>query len=150
MKYEDLTREEQIRYHGYLRDERAFIENLLNQRFNFLLIVFGLVIATFPNVHSEDQLALNLGFGFVLVTFFALVIGRAQRRLDVNLKMLYKLDDDPIREIQKQASSGAWYNIYRLSVKRFIGYYIPFSLWCILLVSLLYHKCLFHFIKQSV
>ena len=50
-----------------LSQEREFMENLLNQRFNFLLVFFSLVIAGALAARSHDQAVLVLQVGAVQV-----------------------------------------------------------------------------------
>lgn len=123
-------------YREHLRDERNHMEGLLNQRFNFFILVLGFILAAIPYVNNVPQLRLILITGFLVELSFTLLIGRSQRRLLINMKLLDELGGDPSTEIRKRAKLGFGLNPFRFSVVRLMGYYIPVLTTLILLVSI--------------
>ena len=44
-------------------EEREFVENVINQRFNFLLVLFAFILTAATQVNSEFQLQVLLWLG---------------------------------------------------------------------------------------
>lgn len=68
-----------------MSQERAYIENLLAQRFNFFLVFFSIVMAGSVNAKTQHQLQIVLGIGSAICILFALVLARSQEKLDLCL-----------------------------------------------------------------
>ena len=66
-----------------MSQERVFIETLLNQRFNFFLIFFSLVLAGAINAKEQLHFQLVLSLGTVICFLFASVLRRSQQKLDL-------------------------------------------------------------------
>ncbi len=74
-----------------MSNERAFMENLLCSRFNFLLIFFALVIGGALNTQDVFYFRIVLTIGAIITLLVTLTIARAQSKLNVALdKCLYK------------------------------------------------------------
>jgi hypothetical protein len=67
-----------------LSQERALIENLLCQRFNFLLVFYSLIVAGAFTTSSQRNFNIVLTVGAIISSLFALPIARAQHKLDLN------------------------------------------------------------------
>ena len=119
-----------------LRDERNHTEGLLNQRFNFFIIIFGFIIAAIPYLFLKNLILLMIVFllGTFIEFILALSIARAQRRLDVSIEIL-KEEGDITEIIKERADKGCFLIPGRRSVRRWIGYYIPFIITTLLIVS---------------
>jgi hypothetical protein len=65
-----------------LSQERAFLEDILCQRFNFLLVFYSLVFAGAFTTQSQFNFNLALTIGAVVTSLFAAPIARVQQRLD--------------------------------------------------------------------
>ena len=78
-------------------DERKHVEELLCQRFNYLIVAFSLFVTAFASINGRINKLIILFTGFVILTLISLTIRRAYLKLDINLKILYKLQnaDDP-------------------------------------------------------
>ena len=123
-------------YREHLRDERSHMEGLLNQRFNFFIVIFGFIVAAIPYVKNVTQLRLILIVGFIIELVFTLLIGRAQRRLKINLDLLDEIKDDPSTDIKNRANKGFFLNPFKYSVVKLMGYYMPITITIILLLSI--------------
>jgi hypothetical protein len=123
-----------------ISQERAFVENLLGQRFNFLLIFFSIFIA--GAVHIEKDHVLQgavLSLGALIAFFLARAILRTQKKLDVILNKLHPSHPHSIIERELQLPTGRY----------FVGYWIPWTcfaaltLWALtdwaILISRCYH-----------
>jgi hypothetical protein len=74
-----------------MSDEREFIENLLNQRFNFFLIFYSLVLLAALGAKADSHLRFIIWFGFFICILLAWTIWRAQQKVDAALtKHLFK------------------------------------------------------------
>jgi len=111
-----------------MSQERAFIESLLTQRFNFFLVLFSIVIAGSVNAKTQVQLRIILGIGTVVGVLFASVLGRSQEKLDLILNDLFTDDSHPATIIDKKAKKSG-------SRRRLIGVWIP-RLCCAVLIVL--------------
>jgi phosphotransferase system glucose/maltose/N-acetylglucosamine-specific IIC component len=104
--------------HWDLSQERAFIENLLGQRFNFLLIFFSIFVA--GAVEARDSALLQacvLSLGAVISIFLVLAIRRAQEKLDLILDILFATRNHPVAVINKLAT--------KRSRRKLIGHLVP-------------------------
>jgi hypothetical protein len=79
-----------------MSQERAFIENLFCQRFNFFIVIFSLVIAGAASANTQTKLTAILSIGFVLCLLVALTIYRIYVKLIWILKELHQLKDHPV------------------------------------------------------
>jgi len=100
-----------------MSQERAFMENLLGQRFNFFLIFFSLVIAGALNARSQVHLNIVLPLGNLICWLLSLVLFRSQRKLDLILKKLLADETHPASIIDMGANG--------ISMRKLIGYVIP-------------------------
>jgi hypothetical protein len=104
-----------------MSQERAFIENLLAQRFNFFLVLFSLVIAGSVNAKTQTHLQIILGIGLVICSLIALVLRRSQQKLDIILAELFADQSHPaaiVDNIAKRSQLGG-------SRRGLIGIWIP-------------------------
>ena len=120
-----------------LRDERNHVEGILNQRFNFFIVILGFIVAAIPSVKNLTQLAIAFVAGTLIEIILTFSMGRAQRRLDINIEMLKK-EDEIIGEIDRRANEkkkGCKIdNLYTCSFRKWIGYYTPFIITVILII----------------
>ena len=100
-----------------MSQERMFMENLLNQRFNFFLVAFAFVLAAAVNSKVQLHLQLILTLGAAISFLFALVLWRSQRKLDLILKDLFTDPSHPASIINDRAGTG--------SRRHLIGFVIP-------------------------
>lgn len=112
-------------------EERRHMENLLNNRFNFFLLIFASIIAAFFSVKNENQLRLILIIGFIVEVLLLLGIGRAQLKLEFYLRIIRK--DSQHAEAAANYYANTSGNIFlRRSANKIIGYYLPIII-CVLL-----------------
>jgi hypothetical protein len=104
-----------------MSQERAFIETLCGQRFNFLLVFFGLVVAGGVNAKSDCFRFALLSSGAVICFLLSLALYRAQYKLNLILLELKKDPTHPAIIIDKLAKGP--------SMRRLIGYCIPTLCW---------------------
>lgn len=102
-----------------ISQERAFLENLLNQRFTFLVAFSSIVAAGAINIRDTPVMqAVVLTVGAVIVHYLSLVVGRAQEKLDIILEFLMKnFPQHPASFTNRHAS--------KTSRRQIIGYIIP-------------------------
>jgi hypothetical protein len=107
--------------------ERAFIETLVNQRFNFFLIFFSLVIAGAVNAKVQQHLNAILIVGSIVCCLLARVLWRVQKKLNLILGELHKSETHPAGVINKSAGGG--------SARNLIGYVIPLICCTVLILA---------------
>lgn len=124
-----------------LSQEREFLENILCQRVNFLLVFYSLVIAGAFATHSQDNFKLAFTLGAVITFLFTMPIARVQHRLDSVLCMIKKQTpghpaiktDDWITNREGAGAPWPVRLFVRKSRRGMVGYWIPLlcsaSLW---------------------
>lgn len=75
-------------------DERVQVENLLCQRFNFLILSYSLFIAAFAVIPDKLSKIILLFLGFVVMLLLSIFVRRAWSKLDFNLKCLFVLHEE--------------------------------------------------------
>ena len=100
-----------------MSQERAFIETLLGQRFNFFLVFFSLVIAGAINAKSQFHFQVVLTIGAIISCLLARVLARTQQKLDLIITDLFTDSRHPIAVIDVRCGPG--------SVRGIIGFTIP-------------------------
>lgn len=105
--------------------EREFIENLLCERFNFFLVVFGAAIAGVLASAERQHLLIVLWSAVLILWPMTLTLWRAQYKLNLVFGELRKQADHPAIVIDGKAKGP--------SVRNLIGYWIPAL--CSILVS---------------
>ncbi|MGH7593346.1 MAG: hypothetical protein ACRELE_05780 [Gemmatimonadales bacterium] len=128
---------------GEMRDEKAlsrereFVENLLNARANFGLVVFGLSVAAAVSAENRWLQGAILTVGGVLAAVLATTIARSQWKLDLILEMLPPTH--PAKYIDAMAQERARglglirSMLHGGSRRKLIGYVVPCILSCLLL-----------------
>ena len=109
-----------------MSQERAFMETLSNQRLNFFLIIFSIVVAGSVNSKSQLFFQIILGCGFVLCSLLAWTIFRGYQKLGKILNHLKADETHPVKIIDIETPGP--------SVRRVIGYIVP-MMCCFLLLT---------------
>ena len=119
-----------------LSQERAFIENLLCQRFNFLLVFYSLVVAGAFTANSQRNFNIVLTIGAIVSSMFALPIARAHHKLELILRHLGTRHPARMTDVWASDLSlvpTVMRPFVRYSRRDVIGYWIPLlcavSLW---------------------
>jgi hypothetical protein len=122
-----------------LSQEREFIENLLCQRFNFLLLFYSLVLAGAFATTSDRNFSIVLTIGAIVCSMIVFPTARAQHKLDLIIRELGRRDPaHPARLTDVWSSDLTMVpRLMRPIVRRgrrdVIGYWIPIvcalSLW---------------------
>src|SRR6266487_4590644 len=106
-----------------MSQERAFIENLLSQRFNFFLVVFTVVLAGAATANTQTKQTGILVLGFLLCFLIALTIYRIYAKLDETLKILHETKSHPVAIIGEKINGRGLKGGFEAN--SFIGIYIP-------------------------
>lgn len=105
-------------------NERAFIENLFSERFNYLLIVYSLIVTAFSTVQDKNNKLIILCLGFIVTSLISLTIYRIYIKLDITLKILHSLEKNHVFPIiQKETKAKGW-KAFK-NVNPLIGIIIP-------------------------
>jgi hypothetical protein len=86
-----------------MSQERAFIENLLSQRFNYFILFYSIIVAGFVSTNNIIYCQIILTLGAVITFLFARVLRRSQQKLDLILGYLFKDDLHPAKIIDDRA-----------------------------------------------
>lgn len=125
-------------------DERVHVENLLCQRFNYLILCYSLFIAAFSVINDKISKIIILSVGFIVIFLISLFVRRAWYKLDLNLKFLFVLYEDfngiqMIDRIVKEKSRKIDSLIIRkVKYNRLIGEIIPLFMSLSLLLGILF------------
>ncbi len=104
--------------HWTLEDERAFIENLVCQRFNFLLVFFGLIVAGAVSAQNRTLALVVLWLGVAVMWALAVTVAAAHWKLQRILAII--CTDDPQHPIAIISAQAGHRRINWL-----IGYVVP-------------------------
>jgi hypothetical protein len=98
--------------------ERAFVESVLNQRFNFLLVFVSLIVTGAVNARDTAKLqACVLTFGAVISLCMLPTIYRSHQKLDILMRILKKDKTHPVGFTEEKVDG--------FSVRWIIGWFIP-------------------------
>jgi len=98
--------------------ERAFIESVLNQRFNFLLVFVSLILAGAINAHAWPIVqTIVLTFGTIISGGISITIQRAHHKLGLIMEILKRDKTHPFTIIDNAAGGR--------TVRWIIGWFIP-------------------------
>ncbi len=118
-----------------MSQERAFIENLLCQRFNFLLVFYSLVVAGAFATNSQVNFNIALTLGAFICTLLSFPIARSQHKLDLILKHIWTTQGEhPSKKANDWAcdlTGVPWLMRYmvRSSRRGMVGYWVPLFCW---------------------
>lgn len=127
-------------------NEREFSENLLNQRFNFFLIFFGLILGGASASSKPEFSVAILIAGTFICWLLAVPIFRIQFKFDIIFNEMLpenhpaKVADRLSKEKKKKPI------LVNKSSRRIIGYYIPFLCCCFITgftIFVCWKSCLF-------
>jgi hypothetical protein len=100
--------------------ERAFLENLLGTRFNFLLVFFSIFVAGAVRAEGRLQLAVLL-VGTMIAFCLMLTIRRTHYKLEFILSCLRRNTRHPVAHTEAEVSGRPKLKTGR----KFIGIYVP-------------------------
>jgi len=115
-----------------LYNERAFVENLLQTRFNFLITVYALFLVPFFGAKDPASKIVLFFLGLIIVGIMGLAVYRAYVKFDIIMKMLYKLGDNHVLPLQKRETQKR--KVALFNVNPFIGYVIPIVLFLSIII----------------
>lgn len=118
-----------------LINERNHIENLLNSRFNFFIVVFATMLASILVVKSIPQLQLVLFPGTLILILLFWVIARAQKKLSIHLKKIREEHKCSAEAFAHQKANTEGCYLTRCSVNGIIGYFLPLIIVIIMLFA---------------
>lgn len=109
---------------GYedLNTERVFLEGLLQQRFNFFIVAFSLVIAAGTAAGSKSELFFVLIVGFLFCLLLGLCVYRVFVKVDTVLWKLHRFENGVMHQVSEEAMKR-WPLSFR--VNDIMGYVVP-------------------------
>jgi hypothetical protein len=108
--------------------EREFMENLLCTRFNFLLVVYSLILAAAAATSSQSNMTIVLYLGSILTFLISITIWRCYVKFDIVCNFLHHLPDHPFECIRNETKAKGLIGL--TGVNSIIGLWIP--LFCFL------------------
>ena len=112
--------------------ERAFMETLAHQRFNFFLLFYAVIVAGALNCSSVSLCACIVTSGVLILILMALGMNLVFRKLRISIEeFLYKDESHPARivhKINQRQNKMHWLWKYfpeSFSVRSFYSTYIP-------------------------
>ena len=74
-------------------DERELEENIMANRYNYLLVLYGLFVNAFVITEGRINKIVILSLGLVITIFMSLTIYKAYNKLNINLRMLKDMNE---------------------------------------------------------
>jgi multisubunit Na+/H+ antiporter MnhG subunit len=120
-----------------LYEERRHLENLLNTRFNFFIVVFASILASLFTVKNFTQFLIILIIGALIESALAIVIARAQFKLKFFLNEIRKTENhaEKMADLYANSKKTNLCFIIRHSCNPIIGYIIPIVISSCLIIS---------------
>jgi hypothetical protein len=137
LKVDKLKLEESKIETGKYFDERCHLENLLNTRFNYLIVIFGLIIGGILTVKTTFGIMCLAGVGTVIVFILTIVIAHTHKRFCIILEYL-EHQDGAIKYGKEHLKKLPSYDFRKYSVKNNVGYWIPILMLVIMILSLIF------------
>jgi hypothetical protein len=104
-----------------LSDERVFLENLVQTRFNFFIVTYGIVLVYGLSSADLKRCVVILVVGAIVLAALALAIYRIHIKLDFTLKLLHHY-----RSSVSVTQAGIRpYPFSSVSATDIIGFYVP-------------------------
>ncbi len=138
----------QLHYKWTFYNERAFIENLLSNRFNFLLLTYSFIVISIATIYATSSsntsrvlpskeiiIMIILGIGSLVITLINKSIFKIYAKLMVILKINYKLGDYHVFPIVKKELDCY---INQGNVNPIIGIVVPTILNLSLMIPLIF------------
>ena len=117
-----------------LDEERIHMENLVNSRFNYLLVILAIIIAGVLNANSLHQARILFICGSIISAGLSWTIIRAQSKFSALLNRIYKNKKHAATFAKRIAEKSYWICFpARISARWVIGYGFP----CIIVIFML-------------
>jgi len=108
-----------------MSDERQFIETLFNQRLNFYIITYSLVITGTISAKNYSDKIYVLLIGSFLCFLLGISLYRACHKLLLILKLLHRTKQHPVRRTGRLARIYNW--PLSVSINHVTGIWLPLS-----------------------
>lgn len=130
---------EKQKIHGWtFYDEREHIENLLCQRFNFLLVVYSLFITAAATVNDAKERTIIFVVGAIFILLLSATLYRVYIKLDIVLQILHDLPPEHVfKMVQIEVKAKGFSALF--DVNPLIGKYIPFFCFITFVVAIVYY-----------
>jgi hypothetical protein len=112
--------------------EREFMENLLQTRFNFLITVYTLFLLPFFQATTKESKMVILFLGLIIVGIMGLAVYRIYVKIDIILKILHELDEYHVFLMVKKELKARKFKLFE--VNPFIGWVIPLFLFLSIII----------------
>jgi hypothetical protein len=132
-----------------LYEERRHLENLLNTRFNFFLVVFAAILAALFTITNLSQFQLILILGASIESLFAIVIARAQLKLGFFLKVIRAIPNHAENASTIFANSKGTCFLIKGSRNWIVGYFLPITISLGLIIASFFPKNIYDSLSNS-
>lgn len=132
-----------------LYEERRHLENLLNTRFNFFLVVFAAILAALFTIKNGVQFRLILLLGAIIESVLAIVIARAQLKLGFYLYQIRKTRNHAERAASFFANNRRTCFLINGSRNWIIGYFLPILVSLLLIASSICSNRIYDLLKSG-
>ena len=105
-----------------VNQERVFLENLMQARFNFFLVVFGFWLVGIASITEKVPKLVFLAFGILICALLWLTVRRICQKVIVALDIIRADKMHPATQVDSAAGLS---RIIKVSSNRLIGYIIP-------------------------
>jgi hypothetical protein len=119
--------------------EREFIENLFNQRFNYLIIMYSLFLTAAATVNTKQNLLIVLWLGLLFTSLVSMTIYRAFVKLIIILRILYKLENHVLQVVDKEMTTWRWKKLFRAN--QIVGIIIPLIILFTFVLGIILTSC---------
>lgn len=93
--------------HWNFDQERLHAENLANQRFNFFLVVYGLILTAVASTEKSDERSFIISIGLLLCVLLWVPLCRSFGAVDILLKKLQSIPGHPQAWVKTESQTRA-------------------------------------------
>ena len=122
-------------------NENDIVQRTLENRFNFLLVVYTLFLGAYFETEDPKHKLIILAIGLFLVGLLFLAIFRTKNRFNITLDIVHSLEDDDvtpiIHEENKKRHSGPFNKLFRYNSIH--GFWVPLIMFISIIAGIIYH-----------
>jgi hypothetical protein len=116
-----------------ISQERSFIENLCNQRFNFFIVFFSVILVGIANAKTMIVQHSILLIGTLIAFLLFLGLCRVYHKLNIIIEIIYEDESHPSTIVNKQAKG--------FGVRWIYSYAIPILCLLVLFIGIIMSFC---------
>jgi hypothetical protein len=122
-------------------NENDIVQRTLENRFNFLLVVYTLFLGAYFETEDPKHKLIILAIGFFLVGLLFLAIFRTKNRFNITLDIVHSLEENDVSPIihdeNKKRHKSPFNKLFRNN--SITGFWVPLFMFLTIVFGIIYH-----------